>query len=143
MPIQRTANRKCLCSNLSPAMYLRTLCRDGCPPINHCCLCANDRIIRRGTKSSAYALYADARPLLTSKRIGGLTAKKKRIQKYLEACNVKQGTVISDVFGCRFSQKKKKTDGQYGSQRSNELRLHHIPTEGHSSLGCLRSFVNT
>ncbi|WP_424769328.1 hypothetical protein [Paenibacillus sp. sgz302251] len=36
---------------------------------------------------------------LRKKRIGNLTAEKNRIQKVLEASNVKLGTVISDVFG--------------------------------------------
>jgi transposase len=36
---------------------------------------------------------------LRKKRIGSLTAEKNRIQKYLEASNIKLKTVISDVFG--------------------------------------------
>lgn len=36
---------------------------------------------------------------LRKKRIGSLTAEKNRIEKYLEASNIKLKTVISDVFG--------------------------------------------
>jgi transposase len=38
---------------------------------------------------------------LRKKRVGNLTEEKNRIQKVLEASNVKLGTVISDVFGVR------------------------------------------
>lgn len=62
------------------------------------------KLLRVGLIEPSFVPSEDLRELrdlcrLRKKRIGGLTAEKNRIQKYLEACNVKLGTVISDVFG--------------------------------------------
>jgi transposase len=62
------------------------------------------RLLRVGLIEPSFVPSEDIRELrdlcrLRKKRIGGLTAEKNRIQKYLEACNVKLGSVISDVFG--------------------------------------------
>lgn len=62
------------------------------------------QLLRVGLIEPSFVPSEDIRELrdlcrLRKKRIGGLTAEKNRVQKYLEACNVKLGTVISDVFG--------------------------------------------
>lgn len=62
------------------------------------------KLLRVGLIEASFVPSEDLRELrdlcrLRKKRIGSLTAEKNRIQKYLEACNVKLGTVISDVFG--------------------------------------------
>lgn len=62
------------------------------------------KLLRVGLIEPSFVPSEDLRELrdlcrLRKKRIGSLTAEKNRIQKYLEACNVKLGTVISDVFG--------------------------------------------
>jgi transposase len=62
------------------------------------------KLLRVGLVEPSFVPSEDLRELrdlcrLRKKRIGGLTAEKNRIQKYLEACNVKLGTIISDVFG--------------------------------------------
>jgi transposase len=62
------------------------------------------KLLRVGLIEASFIPAEDLRELrdlcrLRKKRIGSLTAEKNRIQKYLEACNVKLGTVISDVFG--------------------------------------------
>jgi transposase len=62
------------------------------------------KLLRVGLIEPSFVPSEDLRELrdlcrLRKKRIGGLTAEKNRIQKYLEACNIKLGTVISDVFG--------------------------------------------
>ncbi|MGG4392873.1 IS110 family transposase [Paenibacillus thiaminolyticus] len=62
------------------------------------------KLLRVGLIEPSFVPSEDLRELrdlcrLRKKRIGGLTAEKNRIQKYLEACNVTLGTVISDIFG--------------------------------------------
>lgn len=62
------------------------------------------KLLRVGLIEPSFIPSEDLRELrdlcrLRKKRVGNLTAEKNRIQKYLEACNVKLGTVISDVFG--------------------------------------------
>lgn len=62
------------------------------------------KLLRVGLIEPSFVPSEDLRELrdlcrLRKKRVNGLTAEKNRIQKYLEACNVKLGTVISDVFG--------------------------------------------
>ncbi len=62
------------------------------------------KLLRVGLIEPSFVPAEDLRELrdlcrLRKKRIGNLTAEKNRIQKYLESCNVKLGTVISDVFG--------------------------------------------
>jgi transposase len=60
--------------------------------------------LRVGLIEKSFVPKEDLRELrdltrLRKKRVGNLTAEKNRIQKVLEASNVKLGTVISDVFG--------------------------------------------
>lgn len=62
------------------------------------------KLLRFGLIEKSFVPSEDLRELrdltrLRKKRIGNLTAEKNRIQKMLEASNVKLGTVISDVFG--------------------------------------------
>lgn len=62
------------------------------------------KLLRVGLIEPSFVPSEDLRELrdlcrLRKKRVGNLTAEKNRIQKYLESCNVKLGTVISDVFG--------------------------------------------
>jgi transposase len=62
------------------------------------------KLLRVGLIEASFIPSEDLRELrdlcrLRKKRIGNLTAEKNRIQKFLESCNVKLGTVISDVFG--------------------------------------------
>lgn len=62
------------------------------------------KLLRVGLIEPSFIPSEDLRELrdlcrLRKKRISSLTAEKNRIQKYLEACNIKLGTVISDVFG--------------------------------------------
>lgn len=62
------------------------------------------KLLRVGLIEPSFVPSEDLRELrdlcrLRKKRVSGLTAEKNRIQKYLEAGNVKLGTVISDVFG--------------------------------------------
>ncbi len=62
------------------------------------------KLLRVGLIEPSFVPSEDLRELrdlcrLRKKRIGSLTAEKNRIQKYLEASNVKLSTVISDVFG--------------------------------------------
>lgn len=62
------------------------------------------KLLRVGLIEPSFILPEDLRELrdlcrLRKKRVGNLTAEKNRIQKYLESCNVKLGTIISDVFG--------------------------------------------
>jgi transposase len=62
------------------------------------------KLLRVGLIEASFIPTEDLREMrdlcrLRKKRVGNLTAEKNRIQKYLEACNVKLGTVISDVFG--------------------------------------------
>lgn len=62
------------------------------------------KLLRVGLIEPSFIPSEDLRELrdlcrLRKKRVGNLTADKNRIQKYLESCNVKLGTVISDVFG--------------------------------------------
>ncbi|BFH47517.1 IS110 family transposase [Paenibacillus melissococcoides] len=62
------------------------------------------KLLRVGLIEPSFVPSEDLRELrdlcrLRKKRIGSLTAEKNRIQKYLEAGNVKLGSVISDVFG--------------------------------------------
>lgn len=62
------------------------------------------KLLRVGLIEKSFVPAEDLRELrdltrLRKKRVGNLTAEKNRIQKMLEASNVKLGTVISDVFG--------------------------------------------
>jgi transposase len=62
------------------------------------------KLLRVGLIEASFIPSEDLREMrdlcrLRKKRVGNLTAEKNRIQKYLESCNVKLGTVISDVFG--------------------------------------------
>lgn len=62
------------------------------------------KLLRVGLIEKSFVPSEDLRELrdltrLRKKRVGNLTAEKNRIQKVLEASNVKLGTVISDVFG--------------------------------------------
>lgn len=62
------------------------------------------KLLRVGLIEASFIPSEDLREMrdlcrLRKKRVGNLTAEKNRIQKYLEACNIKLGTVISDVFG--------------------------------------------
>lgn len=62
------------------------------------------KLLRVGLIEPSFVPSEDLRELrdlcrLRKKRMGSLTAEKNRIQKYLEAGNVKLGSVISDVFG--------------------------------------------
>lgn len=62
------------------------------------------KLLRVGLIEASFIPSEDLREMrdlcrLRKKRVGNLTAEKNRIQKYLEAGNVKLGTVISDVFG--------------------------------------------
>lgn len=62
------------------------------------------KLLRVGLIEPSFIPPEDLRELrdlcrLRKKRVGNLTAEKNRIQKYLESCNVKLGTIISDVFG--------------------------------------------
>jgi Transposase and inactivated derivatives len=62
------------------------------------------KLLRVGLIEPRFVPSEDLRELgdlcrLRKKRIGSLTAEKNRIQKYLEAGNVKLGSVIPDVFG--------------------------------------------
>ncbi len=62
------------------------------------------KLLRVGLIEPSFVPTEDLRELrdlcrLRKKRIASITAEKNRIQKYLECCNVKLGTVISDVFG--------------------------------------------
>ncbi|MGF7050441.1 transposase [Paenibacillus sp. DS2015] len=62
------------------------------------------KLLRVGLIEKSFVPAEDLRELrdltrLRKKRVGNLTAEKNRIQKVLEASNVKLGTVISDVFG--------------------------------------------
>lgn len=62
------------------------------------------KLLRVGLIEKSFVPSEDLRELrdltrLRKKRVGNLTAEKNRIQKMLEASNVKLGTVISDVFG--------------------------------------------
>jgi transposase len=62
------------------------------------------KLLRVGLIEASFIPSEDLREMrdlcrLRKKRVGNLTAEKNRIQKYLEASNVKLGTVISDVFG--------------------------------------------
>lgn len=62
------------------------------------------KLLRVGLIEPSFVPSEDLRELrdlcrLRKKRIGSLTAEKNRIQKYLEAGNVKLSSVISDVFG--------------------------------------------
>jgi transposase len=62
------------------------------------------RLLRVGLIEPSFIPSEDLRELrdltrLRKKRVNHLTAEKNRIQKYLEASNIKLGTVISDVFG--------------------------------------------
>jgi len=62
------------------------------------------KLLRVGLIEPSFVPSEDLRELrdlcrLRKKWVGNLTAEKNRIQKYLESCNVKLGTVISDVFG--------------------------------------------
>lgn len=62
------------------------------------------KLLRVGLIEKSFVPSSDLRELreltrLRKKRIGNLTAEKNRIQKMLEASNIKLGTVISDVFG--------------------------------------------
>lgn len=62
------------------------------------------KLLRVGLIEPSFVPSEDLRELrdlcrLRKKRISSLTAEKNRIQKFLEACNVKLSTVISDVFG--------------------------------------------
>jgi len=62
------------------------------------------KLLRVGLIEASFIPSEDLREMrdlcrLRKKRVGNLTAEKNRIQKYLEASNVKLATVISDVFG--------------------------------------------
>lgn len=62
------------------------------------------KLLRVGLIEPSFIPSEDLREMrdlcrLRKKRVGNLTAEKNRIQKYLESCNVKLGTIISDVFG--------------------------------------------
>lgn len=62
------------------------------------------KLLRHGLVEPSFVPPADLRELreltrLRKKQVGGLTAKKNRLQKVLECANIKLGTVISDVFG--------------------------------------------
>ncbi len=62
------------------------------------------KLLRVGLIEKSFVPTEDLRELrdltrLRKKRVGNLTAEKNRIQKMLEASNIKLGTVISDVFG--------------------------------------------
>lgn len=62
------------------------------------------KLLRHGLIEKSFVPSADIRELreltrLRKKWIGTLTSEKNRIQKVLEASNVKLGTVISDIFG--------------------------------------------
>lgn len=62
------------------------------------------KLLRVGLIEKSFVPSEDLRELrdltrLRKKRVGNLTAEKNRIQKFLEASNVKLGTVVSDVFG--------------------------------------------
>ena len=62
------------------------------------------KLLRVGLIEPSFVPSEDLRELrdlcrLRKKRIGSLTAEKNRIQKYLEASNIKLKSVISDVFG--------------------------------------------
>jgi transposase len=62
------------------------------------------KLLRVGLIEKSFVPAEDLRELrdltrLRKKRVGNLTAEKNRIQKMLEASNVKLGTIISDVFG--------------------------------------------
>ena len=62
------------------------------------------KLLRVGLIEASFIPSEDLREMrdlcrLRKKRVGNLTAEKNRIQKYLESCNIKLGTVISDVFG--------------------------------------------
>jgi transposase len=62
------------------------------------------KLMRVGLIKASFIPSEDLREMrdlcrLRKKRLGNLSAEKNRIQKYLEADNVKLGSVISDVFG--------------------------------------------
>ncbi|MEK8126749.1 IS110 family transposase [Paenibacillus filicis] len=59
------------------------------------------KLLRHGLIEPSFVPQTDLRELtrLRKKQVGGLTAKKNRLQKVLECANIKLGTVISDVFG--------------------------------------------
>jgi transposase len=62
------------------------------------------KLLRVGLIEPSFIPSEDLREMrdlcrLRKKRVGHLTSEKNRIQKFLEASNVKLGTVISDVFG--------------------------------------------
>ena len=62
------------------------------------------KLLRHGLIEPSFVPPVELRELreltrLRKKQVGGLTAKKNRLQKVLECANIKLGTVISDVFG--------------------------------------------
>ncbi|RCX22547.1 transposase [Fontibacillus phaseoli] len=59
------------------------------------------KLLLHGLVEPSFVPPSELRELtrLCKKQVGGLTAKKNRLQKVLECANIKLGTVISDVFG--------------------------------------------
>ena len=62
------------------------------------------KLLRHGLIEKSFVPREDIRELrdltrLRKKRVGQITSEKNRVQKVLEASNIKLGTVISDVFG--------------------------------------------